>query len=917
MSSEQLPDGISERVQLQEGHRSAMWHPESGVVVCILTRSLPLHVCQDSNSLRIRDYSNPRYLDDSNVYIAFYPRKPIHHGSLFSVLAVTDEQLDKSIETIPNTTSLYRYRLAESVRLKWQDLESSLRELSSRLIARHPHAKKFPILSYPKYPYEFGYNDGHQEPQFVVRCARRARQAFILLSALVSFSFSLWLTKYEDNCFEEAFSMLAAHPTDPFPRAWLDLLRESIVCDLGRGLRPGGFLFPFSTLWGPWAYRFCRAGVPIWFIWGKDPRSLTPADPGMAHYYLPPDTIVAQAKERLVTYDNSILPLKETYRFNPESIPPPLDTFPDTNFVSSETYAENDMYVMSDETYISAAPVPAVDRTLIVNAGSGQRAGETWEMFVVRMEAVAKKHRDRETPEEKQRREALEIHAQNHGYSKKSCVFYWEQDGEDPTYYRRTAIAKSEVEFEWSQYTPHQRRFWPHANEWDLCPFLPRCPGNTVTDDMIDDDEGYNPDDLVIRRDGTLAVQSEPGNGNDMVGATMLRTVQVVVSHLAERIDEFQVTLWPIEEYLRWRHGYNVSLARSWYPEFHTGEKKLDVHNSERTAIKHLLYGPVEMAFTPSMLTSIIDFYNTIQGCGVPYSSLPLPWDIGCDSLSTEPLFCVLRYLKLRRVTLATDTSGILYVLSPSPESNDNSTWSVATTSATAVLLVYRKRWYTMEKIARSFLELGIPFYTVLERKQGEGPCQGCLQYKFMNLGFREKDFKPRQEDYFVYQQKRDDLLCSPLGRAFRMMGGIVGRIAAEVVSDSDVLRGPIQGNMVVGHHDDVEFVDDYVNSELVDIVSGVYHVSMTVGGACVSHSSWWPKHSTWMMSGYAGDQWSPQAEVFYVTRKGKLSRGILDIRTSSKWKDDMKLYQRVTQAIYRGSELFAARFLAESPRVF
>jgi hypothetical protein len=177
--------------------------------------------------------------------------------------------------------------------------------------------------------------------------------------------------------------------------------------------------------------------------------------------------------------------------------------------------------------------------------------------------------------------------------------------------------------------------------------------------------------------------------------------------------------------------------------------------------------------------------------------------------------------------------------------------------------------------------------------------------------------FKPTLEDFSAYERTRDDLLKSSYGRSVRLVGGLVGRIAAEIVPEQHVLDGPsLFRAEVVGRHGGLEFVDDAVQDEQLDIVSGVYFVSATDNDT-ESHLSWWPKHTTWVMhSGLEAGQWLPMAEEWYQTRLATLRAGRLDLVNSSQWKVKVKYQRPLTSKVLEGSERLAAEFLGKSTRV-
>jgi len=219
-----------------------------------------------------------------------------------------------------------------------------------------------------------------------------------------------------------------------------------------------------------------------------------------------------------------------------------------------------------------------------------------------------------------------------------------------------------------------------------------------------------------------------------------------------------------------------------------------------------------------------------------------------------------------------------------------------------------------MSEIGQGLLEYGIPFHTVVQRK-----CQNMqkvFRSRQTGLGQRPEHFQPTRADFAAYESARDDILRSRSGRAIRLLGGIVGRIAAEIVPDCEVLDGPNLTNVVVvGTHGDSEFVDDAVDQHELDIVSGVYHVDGKFREIS-SHMSWWPKHATFLSTGYAGDQWLPRAEAWYRTRRDELRSGKLTLFPMMKWEKNHKLNAAKVSEVCKGSERMAAEFISKCNRV-
>jgi hypothetical protein len=884
-------------------------------------------ICRDPESTKIEDYDKTRLLRDDTMFLAFYPRRNVHRGILFACIALSDDQLNALIVVDPKIPG--RFILREDIRSSWAALEDPLFQVASRLLSKHRYAKEMHPQTFPKAPHQFGYKVSHSTRALAFSCAKRARAAFTMLSALVSFAVALWLTNYEDDCFDEAFMMLTNAREDPLPYVWLKYLQDSIVCDFTPGLRPGGFVDPYRTRWGSGLLLFCRASVPMWLLWGKEDPTLSPSllyDRSLL-FLFPPVEFIDIAKTREATFSNQPLPEEGTYRYSfNSSKPTPPGHFPPTIALHTPLGKEIlDRHSLrpSDESHSLPTPpppragsqpanagtrpppnvdgysafsaggnytdlAPAEDRSKILEAGSRQRPGESWGEFFERMKQLGEERKKKETDKDRQRRESREAHAKKSGYSQKSTVFRWEQDDQLPTFFRRTRVSKAEAEFEWNDHTEHQRHFWPHLNEWDLCPQLPRYPGQErgpYSEDE-DDDDGYMGSDYA----------EQSGEVQDKaVGGIALMTVQQV----AQRIDGVEgdgcgIQLMSLEEYLKVMHGYHARLEESWDVKLHSTSKDvLSQSNGEVRAIKRLLYGPTTTTLPRWMLTSIINFYNIAINDGGnairTYADLPAAWDISRHLRTSPELVCDLSCVRVQRVIMFGNGST-LYILRPSRGSSDTSPWFIATPSATVVLLVYRKGWTTMVEIGRGLLEMGIPFRTVVERICSEPRAERKLTKNTSSLGVKPYRFEGLQaEDFAHYEECCRKVLESSSGRAIRLRGGIVGRIASEVVPDLDVLDGPTFCDELVGHHGELEFRDDRVVEMELDIVCGVYSVNATAGGSVKTHSSLWPKQSTWEKCGLAGDHWSPASEEFYKSRRAAFSSGSFELKGAGKWKIDLR----------------------------
>jgi hypothetical protein len=71
---------------------------------------------------------------------------------------------------------------------------------------------------------------------------------------------------------------------------------------------------------------------------------------------------------------------------------------------------------------------------------------------------------------------------------------------------------------------------------------------------------------------------------------------------------------------------------------------------------------------------------------------------------------------------------------------------------------------------------------------------------------------------------------------------------------------------------------------------------------------SWWPKPAAWEASGLYVGHWSQDCEMWFQKRLEDIKSGHADLRTSSKWKNSLKLWKTVAST----NEKLAGQFLLQ-----
>ncbi|KAH7868479.1 uncharacterized protein C8R40DRAFT_1018407, partial [Lentinula edodes] len=137
-------------------------------------------------------------------------------------------------------------------------------------------------------------------------------------------------------------------------------------------------------------------------------------------------------------------------------------------------------------------------------------------------------------------------------------------------------------------------------------------------------------------------------------------------------------------------------------------------------------------------------------------------------------------------------------------------------------------------------------------------------------LSFRPARFLPNSQDYRAYEVVRDEFLRSARGRAALLSGGIVARLAREIVNEDDVCDGPTVHALQEGEHAlcvwevgrGRAFWDEQLTTEEIDLICGTYETAMR---------SWWPCPNFWKTCGLNCGFWSKDAEDWFQKRLTKI----------------------------------------------
>lgn len=814
------------------------------------------------------EYSKPALLPDSEIYLAFRPWAVENTGALFGRLDISRDEMTREIEPCGDNKFILRYEIVE----RWRRLEQNLLDACKTLLC----SPTLPTITYPKSPREYGYGDPHTGKEFTIQCAFRSRDAFANLASLLSFSIALHMR--EDGSLGAAFDKLTNRRVNPVNRSWIDILAPSYVCNFKKNIRVGGTFNPYQSHWVRHLRKLALANVPLWILWGHDYHTLRPLDSSAADFLPPPD-VIEDAKRREMFSNSAILP---TMRYDPgfgDLSASGVGDFDDPMGGQYDIphYSDSGPPAASSSTHtnLSASSSTSIQPSTSSVEAEGKRALAELEAFFDKVQRDRAHFLATEPEFAKQQRLAREKHASTHKYSKKSVVFIWMDEGDGS--YVREKLNSKQVEDEWSNFTRNQRRYTGHRNEWDLCPQLPRFSDeNPGTEEPYDSDEDSDHSYILpvagkkvarqVRSSPEPALATAATNALKALAPVAGPSTMVEVSE-TDRLPASRVETIDFVSFFKDRLGYDVYSPSNWHRNLHP--RNADGQIAYKKAL--LALSVSRPSSGPGIEEAVLNFFNILANTTWSFRDLPDSFDHSPKhrtpvSLASDTLV----------VSLATGEDPKVYLIRKRGPVSD-SPWMIATSDPSTVLLIFRKKWSTLAVIARELVQRGAPFNTVAALESAAPVLSTPLTAT--GLKIRPKDWAPTKEDYLEYLRAREDLLKGPKGRAALLHGGIIARIARDVLDPSIVLGGPSSREHVVGYYDRFILVDDVLNEQDLAVISGVYHVQNqsqhTTGDETMKILSWWPQNSTWTSKHpFMKTEWTQAAEDFYQKHLHDIENG-------------------------------------------
>ncbi|KAF9470973.1 hypothetical protein BDN70DRAFT_939290 [Pholiota conissans] len=565
-----------------------------------------------------------------------------------------------------------------------------------------------------------------------------------------------------------------------------------------------------------------------------------------------------------------------------------------------------------------------------------------------------------ETPAARQSRLDSEKVARRHHASQAVSYYIWE--AKDDGTYERKSLTRMEGQDQFTDFTPNQRRFTSHAHCWDFCPQLPpyseeHPPGEEPSDDNVSEYSGDdNDEELVDNSQDTRMSSVEKGKGralaDDDVHMSSVRkgkqrarddepvsdpiaphdhtAVQTREKRARDASDNEDVSMLgashdpsrqnkrskssPLQSpplqgdpvcnnlvsYLKDFFGYNIFSAAN-VPVPIQGEILPDTPTYSN-ALLAVGYEDLPEALQPSFLVLI----NLMSSIARTYSQLPPAFDYSPNCIAPVSL------LSSKLDVGVLDGVQRLYVVSKKGQLDAH--WVIVIQSPVTLLLIFRNGWSTMEAIALNFVNRGIAFHIAdAVRRKPMVPPLAVVSSRLRKFGWTSD-----RTTYDAYILDRRNLLLQNFGACAALTrGGIVSRIARDVVDIRLVLRGASRNNHILGTFGGFYLVTDKLADFELDTICGVYSIatsknSSTSKNSVVSSSSWWPPVSLWESqshSAYPDFQWTPLAEIFYTTRL-TAHQNKYETTSLKTWKTRLRKQNKLTVGLKAGAERYQREYV-------
>jgi len=774
-------------------------------------------------------------------WLAFWPSRPQFHG-IFASLNLIKNRLP-AVRTLP-TGGRYEYYVYPKLVAEWRLLEDRLLLIGTTIIRRHiPETHWCKAMKWPsvQIPSDFGYDEKVYSEESITYCLYQARNAFVGLTAYVSFAIALDLAHNPTIKGTAPSWLIYTQRSLGIDPDWLNELHQSFVCNFNHGFRLAGFLggdmvmnFPVE----PFA-AFQAVGPPLFIHWGF--TKIWDHDWKMKLWAYHPSR--AEVKAAIVAY-NSRLPLAE--RLSNNQIREHLKRWEPKRFKDDDPVDDDDPLVLQDLSNEG----PSYEATTNVRdspespppGARGEEVVDELDPHEFGLDSHLKHMADlrslmisRESAEEGSKRRAEEAKAEEAKVDVQSeepgvgdTLYVWSTHGSK--LFTRRMVPVAEWKDLWLAYQPEERHYCVAYSEWNLLEndtptHFPYDIYAAALEDSEDEESGER------RRKKPRRHSSSSGDGRDRLPRPVPNLEHLKqqpfqqgdLSHYSVPISSRETPDARSVVHDKYRftitEPYRVDdrIQAVAHPPCEDGEILTGFAPAE-PVLKWL--GLWTAKRTNDTTQAIWDFYYYIVRSPTVQLFSPL-W----DDLAPHRHRLIIEHPVFKYRRLASDCHIIGVV--GNRRLVDQWFLLLLHDARVVVEVLFQPELNSIRKIIGYLAAQGIPFATV---KAVRTLPRGCLYHPIdRSLGYRFAGDIFNRLDYKRYQEKKAKVLDDAVGRAAIRRGGLIWRLSVDFVNiKKRVVSGPTssvawKGEKVGETLDGYILVDDCISGEDLDTIVGLY----------------------------------------------------------------------------------------------
>ncbi|KAL0569649.1 hypothetical protein V5O48_012311 [Marasmius crinis-equi] len=788
------------------------------------------------------EVTTPAWITDETPYLGFVP-------AINPLYATWLRPLRYNFRTLPvQRRDDGKFDLRHEVQKEWDTLERNLRSLLSVAMSECSLALPHPFRLWSS-PCQYGYTRAHKSENIARRKALASKDAFMpLMAALSFFAHALVYQKPTLYTTKSVISQLAKKCE--ISQAWSSFVENSLL----DAPLTGGYVDCTSNSTTRWVPMLQSSRMPLCLSWGLSTKFVPSFVPSKLSRMHPSDENVVYLRTHQAPYK------------------PP----------TSQPHVPSDRY-----------------------EGPTASTAEMEKFFEKRADLNKKLEQSESTQARQSRLQRIE-HSQKDlppGGSSKTQVFLWELHG--GTRVRKAGIKRLYEDYWTADYRPKQRRYDSFHDEWDMCTEFDPTDVPRDFDDFSEDEPADSyPDENPPITAGYTA--------GDYLGRLHGSTSPSTMTHNPAHFD------LSLRELAHRRFGF--APPKSYTPR---GVTSSDIKFARQ--VFSVIKAPIEPGMNESESKSLLEILDRITFAAAELKHLPPTLDL------CQPDDAIHKPWPFEKVIYRQIEGGLwlVYCSEQTDRLSHIRRFYVGFNNATDLLEIARRGiGNKKEDIMEALIEQGSPFRTIIEHdtqgdmtgdtmtepspyivpapavrnivRMGDGAStpSGCRA----RLGFRPHGYKFILEDFRAYVAIRDEFLSSPRGRAAVLAGGLLARLAKDVVNKTDVLSGPSRDFLTAWMYgeqfsDPQEqtyiYWDDRLTEEEVNLICGVYEVAtgpiLPNGTYQTAELSWFPKPGAWKVSGLNCGYWSRDAELWYQKRLAQIEQGDAQLFNLVKWKENIK----------------------------